>query len=73
MSSLELMIWSMAAGAIGAVVLAGLTDLAFSRSQGAAQGAMYHCASLLFVIILSGMPELSSPPSVSPAFISCRC
>jgi hypothetical protein len=46
MSALELMIWSMTAGAIGAVVLAGLIDLAFSRSLGAARGAVStasHC------------------------------
>ena len=57
MSALELMIWSMAAGAMGAVVLAGLTDLAISLSLGAAPGAVYHFTSLLFVIVLSGMPE----------------
>lgn len=61
MSALELMIWSMTAGAMGAVVLAGLTDLAFSRSAGAAQGAIYHFTSLLFVVFLSGMAGTAFP------------
>ena len=56
MSALELMIWSMAAGAMGAVVLAELTDLAFSRSLGAAQGTVYHFTALVFVVALSGIP-----------------
>jgi hypothetical protein len=50
MSALELMIWSMAMGAIGAVVAVGLTDLVMVRST-AAQGLVYHLGTLVFVLI----------------------
>jgi len=46
-SALELMIWSMAAGVIGAVVVVGLIDVAVVRTAGAAQGVVYHLTALL--------------------------
>ncbi len=61
MTALELMIWSMAAGAIGAVVAVGLTDLVLVRSQGAAQGVVYHLGALFFVLLLSGIPLAVAP------------
>ncbi len=61
MSALELMIWSMAAGAMAAVVLAGLADVALSRSLGAVQGTVYHFASLVVVVVLSGLPKAVFP------------
>src|SRR5438105_3008680 len=61
MSALELMIWSMAAGVIAAVVVVGLVDLAVVRSAGAAQGVVYHFTALLFVILLSGIPRAIHP------------
>lgn len=61
MSALELMIWSMAVGAMGAVVAVGLTDLALVRSTGAAQGLAYHLCALAFVLLLSGVLEEVAP------------
>jgi GGDEF domain-containing protein len=67
MSALELMIWSMAVGAIGAVVAVGLTDLVQVRSPGAAQGLVYHLGTLLFVLLLSGVLREVAPALASPA------
>jgi GGDEF domain-containing protein len=61
MSALELMIWSMAAGAIAAVVVVGIIDLAVVRTAGAAQGLVYHLTALLFVVLLSGIPRAIEP------------
>jgi GGDEF domain-containing protein len=61
MSALELMIWSMAAGVIAAVVVVGIIDLAVVRTAGAAQGLVYHLTALLFVILLSGIPQAVQP------------
>jgi GGDEF domain-containing protein len=60
-SALELMIWSMAAGVIAAVVVVGLIDVAVVRTAGAAQGLVYHLTALLFVILLSGIPRAIQP------------
>ncbi|MBK8073276.1 MAG: diguanylate cyclase [Ramlibacter sp.] len=65
MTAPELMIWSMATGAIGAVVLVGLTDLAINRSTAAAQGVVYHFSALVFVFVLSGLP-LAVWPRIDP-------
>ena len=67
MSALELMIWSMAVGAIGAVVAVGLTDLVQVRSPGAAQGLVYHLGTLLFVLLLGGVLREVAPALASPA------
>lgn len=61
MSALELMIWSMAVGVIGAVVMVGIADLVAIRSAGAAQGTAYHFTALLFVLLLSGIPKAIHP------------
>ncbi|MBX3654301.1 MAG: diguanylate cyclase [Ramlibacter sp.] len=61
MSALELMIWSMAVGTIGAVVMVGLTDFVTVRSVGAAQGTLYHLSALTFVVLLSGIPKAIVP------------
>lgn len=61
MSALELMIWSLAAGAIGTVVVGGLIDLAVVRNASAAQGTAYHFTALLFVVLLSGIPQAVAP------------
>ena len=65
MTALELMIWSMAVGAIAAVIMVGLSDLVLVRSIGAVQGVAYHIAALLFVVLLSGLPR-AIYPQVSP-------
>ena len=57
MSALEVVIWSMATGAIGTVVLFGLAELAVSRSVAGVQGTLYHFIALLFVFTLSGLPR----------------
>ena len=61
MSALELVIWSMAMGAIGAVVAVGLADVVMVRSVGAAQGLAYHLGTLVFVLTLSGIPLAIDP------------
>lgn len=63
MSTTELMIWSMASGAIATVVFAGLADLATSRSRGALQRVVYHGVAWLFVIVMSGLPRELWPDS----------
>ena len=56
MSPVEVVIWSMATGAIGTVVLFGLAELAVSpRKAAGLQGTLYHALALLFVFLLSGL------------------
>lgn len=58
MSPVEVVIWSMATGAIGTVVLFGLAELAVSpRKAAGLQGTLYHALALLFVFFLSGLPH----------------
>ena len=57
MSARELVIWSMALGAIGAVVLVALADVFVVRSAGAIQGATFHFSAFLFALLLSGVPK----------------
>lgn len=61
MSPAEVVIWSMAAGAIGTVVLFGLAELAVSRSAAGVQGTLYHLFALAFVFLLSGLPRHLAP------------
>lgn len=61
MTALEVMIWSMACGAIGVVVAAGFADWAMSRSTAALQGVAYHLAAFLFVFLLSGLAQAGNP------------
>jgi GGDEF domain-containing protein len=55
MGAQELAIWSMATGAIAAVVLARLADLFVRPSLAQGQGVAYHVTVLLLVMILSGV------------------
>jgi GGDEF domain-containing protein len=55
MGTHELAVWSMALGAIAAVVLARLADLAVRPSLSQAQGLAYHVTVLLLVVLLSGV------------------
>ncbi|MBC5764798.1 diguanylate cyclase domain-containing protein [Ramlibacter albus] len=57
MSPVEVVIWSMATGAIGTVVLLGLAEVAFGRTVAGLQGTAYHALALLFVFLLSGLPR----------------
>ena len=57
MTPIELMIWSMAVGTMGAVVMSSLANAVILRSLTAAQGAAYHFTALVFVFLLSGMAK----------------
>lgn len=61
MSAQELTIWSMALGAIGAVVLGRLADFALRPSVTQLQGVGYHMAVFLLVFILSGVAAHAMP------------
>ena len=61
MGAAEVLIWGMASGAIGAVVLFGLAELAVSRSAAGFQGTLYHLFALAFVFLLSGLPRFAAP------------
>ena len=66
MSLLELAIWSAAAGAISLVVLICAVDTFLIRTVAAAQGAAYNVAALLFVLLLSGVPQALFPVLKGP-------
>jgi GGDEF domain-containing protein len=55
MNSQEMAIWSMAVGAIAAMTLARLADLAMRPSLSQVQGTAYHGTVLLLVLTLSGL------------------
>ena len=55
MSPQELAIWSMALGAIAAVALARLADMAVRPSLSQSQGVAYHVTVFLLVFVLSGI------------------
>jgi GGDEF domain-containing protein len=55
MGAHELAVWSMALGAIGAVALARLADLAARPSLAQVQGVAYHATVFLLVLVLSGV------------------
>jgi GGDEF domain-containing protein len=56
MSAQELMIWSMALGAIASVAFARIADLVVRPSLSQLQGVAYHFVVFLLVLILSGLP-----------------
>lgn len=58
MSAVELAVWSLAAGAIGMVLLFNLAELAITRSVAALQSTAYLGLALLFVVLLSGLASL---------------
>lgn len=62
MEPLELVVWSASLGAIAAVVVARLTDLAYHPGAAAAQAVGYHLTVLLFVALLSGVVEHTMTP-----------
>ena len=66
MSVLEVAIWSAAAGAISLVVLICAVDTALIRTTAAAQGTGYNFAALLFVLLLSGVPQALFPALKGP-------
>ena len=52
MTPIEMMIWSMAVGTVGAVVLSGLANAVTLRRLDALQGAAYHLTAMVFVFLL---------------------
>jgi GGDEF domain-containing protein len=61
MNAQELMIWSMALGAIAAMALARLADLMVRLTLSQVQGVAYHLTVLLLVLILSGVAAETWP------------
>ncbi len=61
MTAVEIMVWSLALGAIGAVTLVRLVDLATRPSVSHAQSTGFHFTVLVFVALLSGLVELLEP------------
>lgn len=55
MSALELLIWSMALGAIAAVGMARLADLCARPSVSQLRGVSYHVTVFLLVLVMSGV------------------
>lgn len=68
MRPLELVIWSMALGAIAAVGLARLANLALRPSVSQALGVAYHAAVFLVVLLLCGLLT-GLQPSVDPHIV----
>lgn len=68
MAALDLVIWSMALGAIAAVGLAWVAGLAVRPSRSQLLGATYHLLVFLFVLLLSDVP-LTVWPGLDPAVI----
>ncbi|MBA2674658.1 hypothetical protein [Ramlibacter sp.] len=61
MSMLELVIWSMAAGAMGLVFLFNLAELLSVGSAAILRGLGYHLLSIAFVMLLSGLAQALWP------------
>ncbi|MES2938421.1 MAG: diguanylate cyclase [Pseudomonadota bacterium] len=61
MSMLELVIWSMAAGAMGLVLLFNLAELVSVGSAAILRGVSYHLLSIAFVVLLSGLAQALWP------------
>ena len=57
MTAQELMIWSMALGAIASVAIARLADLVVRPSLSQYQGVGYHVTVFMLVLIMSGVPS----------------
>jgi GGDEF domain-containing protein len=55
MSALELVVWSLAVGAVGMVLLFNLAELVITRSAASLQSSAYVVLSLLFIGLLSGL------------------
>ena len=61
MTAVEIIIWSLALGAIGAVALGRLVDLAIHPSLSATHSTGFHIAVFTLVAILSGLLEMVEP------------
>lgn len=61
MTAVEIIIWSLALGAIGAVAVARLVDLAVHRSLSGANSTGFHLSVFGFVAALSGLLETLEP------------
>lgn len=61
MTAVEIIIWSLALGAIGAVALGRLVDLAAHPARSAVHSTSFHLAVFGFVAMLSGLPEVLDP------------
>lgn len=61
MTAVEIIIWSLALGAIGAVALGRLVDLGVHRSRSGANSTGFHLAVFGFVAALSGLLEMLEP------------
>ncbi|WP_376852717.1 diguanylate cyclase domain-containing protein [Caenimonas terrae] len=58
---MEITIWSLALGAIGAIALGRAVDLAIHPTPSVAHSNAFHLAVLGFVAVLSGLPEALAP------------
>lgn len=67
MGAVEIIIWSLALGAIGAVALGRLADLAVRPSMSSLHSTAFHLAVFGFVAVLSGLPEVLHPELDSEA------
>ena len=61
MTAVEIIIWSLALGAIGAVALGRMVDLAAHPTISGAHSVAFHLAVLAFVAIMSGLLDLMDP------------
>lgn len=61
MTAVEIMIWSLALGAIAAVALVRVGDLAVRPSASSAHSAAFHLAVFMLVMVLSGVFDLLNP------------
>lgn len=61
MTAVEIIIWSLALGAIGAVLLARLVDLAARPTASRAHSASFHLAVFTLVVVLSGVLDVLEP------------
>ncbi len=63
MTAVEIIIWSLALGAIGAVLLARLVDLAARPTASRAHSCAFHLAVFALVVVLSGLLDVFEPLS----------
>jgi GGDEF domain-containing protein len=61
MTAVEIIIWSLALGAIGAVALGRVIDLAVHPGRSAAHSTAFHLCVFALVALLSGLPDLLLP------------
>ena len=61
MTAVEIIIWSLALGAVGALALARLVDLAVHPSLSAVHSTAFHVAVFTFVAVLTGVLDVLEP------------